>query len=123
MADKPSDVILEHRQPGEATPPSPPENSRGMRLFELVRPMLLAVLVDGADLTDLFVPGWAVTVPAAGVLTWFITGSFKLPTVSRAVISLMAAVYLMLPGTEAIPLATILTAIAGVTQRVKREPR
>lgn len=120
MADKPSDVILEHQASPGAPRPAVEETSNASRLFQLIQPMLLAVLVDGADLTDLFIPAWAVTVPAAAIFTWFITGSFKLPNISRAVISVMAAIYLMLPGTEMIPLATVLTAVAGLTQRMKK---
>lgn len=85
-----------------------------------------AMLLDAIDITDLPLVSWWYGIPAALLLGFWVGSLFKFPFITRIAVAFMAAIYFILPGTGAVPLATIVVTaarIAGVGSIASRFSR
>jgi hypothetical protein len=89
----------------------------------ILESVLGAMILDALDVTDLPLVSWWYGIPASLLLGFWVASLFKFPFVTRIVMACMAAIYFILPGTEMVPLATIVVTaarLAGVGSIVSR---
>lgn len=78
----------------------------------ILESVLGAMILDAIDVTDLPLVSWWYGIPASLLLGFWVASLFKFPLVTRIGMAFMAAIYFVLPGTEMVPLATIVVAAA-----------
>lgn len=81
--------------------------SRFQQRLPILESVLGALVLDAIDITDVPLVSWGYGIPASLVIGFWLGSLFKLPLMSRLGTAMLAAIYFVIPGTEALPLATI----------------
>jgi hypothetical protein len=99
----------------QPAPPSPPSQAR--RLNRAFGPVVAGLLIDFVDLSTFGPLGLYLGIPIGGFAGYWMGRALGLERKPSLVCALAAAVYSTLPGTEMIPLATIVGALARYHER------
>ena len=81
------------------------------------------MVLDAIDIVDVPLLSWWYGIPASLLLGFWVGSLFKFSFATRIATACLAALYFVVPGTEALPLATIVVTaarIAGVGQVASR---
>ncbi len=92
------------------------------RIHKAFGPLAGAIILDLVDLAS-FGPLGIGGLFVGGFVCWWILSTYNISKNMRILISILGGVYCMLPLTEIIPLATIISAIARFKEKPKKSSR
>lgn len=111
------------RDPGVPPPVRPsvqqPPGDLVARLYRALGPLAGALVLDFADFATLGPFGLWLGFPLGASIGWWLSGMYRLPPAARAFLAVLAGAYCMVPATNLLPVATVLSA----TGRFLENPR
>jgi hypothetical protein len=98
--------------------PSEPETLTGKadRLNRALSPVVAGMIIDSIDLVTFGPVGLVLGVPLGGLAGYWLGNSLGLEKDKRLLCAMAAGVYCTIPGTELLPLATLVGAYARYRQ-------
>ena len=96
--------------------------SLSRRLYQALGPLAGGILLDVLDLATFGPVGMYGGFVIAAALGWWISSLYELSTRMRLVFAALAAVYIAIPFTEILPLATAVSALARLRERRRQPP-
>ena len=92
--------------------PAQPKPSQGQRLNRAFGPVVAGLIIDFVDLATFGPIGTYLGLPIGGFAGYWMGRALGLERKPSLLCALLAGVYCMIPGTEMIPVATIVGALA-----------
>ena len=87
------------------------------RLYRALGPLAGGMILDFADLATFGPLGLALGLPVGIAVGWWICSIYELSWQVRFLVAVIAGIYCMVPFTGALPLATLISAIARFQPR------
>jgi len=91
------------------------------RLYRTLGPIAAGMVLDFLDLATVGPIGLYVGAVVGGIAGWWLAGLEGLGSTGRWVLAVLSAIYMSVPLTEPIPVATLLGAVARFLQPQDRE--
>lgn len=103
-----------------STAPAQPKPSQAQRLNRAFGPVVAGLVIDFVDLATFGPIGMYLGLPIGGFAGYWMGRALGLERKPSLVCALLAGVYCMIPGTEMIPVATVVGALARYRESVPK---
>ncbi len=103
-----------------STAPAQPKPSQAQRLNRAFGPVVAGLVIDFVDLATFGPIGLYLGLPIGGFAGYWMGRALGLERKPSLVCALLAGVYCMIPGTEMIPVATVVGALARYRESVPK---
>lgn len=87
------------------------------RIYRSVGPLAGGLILDFADILTFGYLGFSIGPVVGAVIGWWISSIYHFKVSSRIIWAVLAALYLSIPATELLPIATIISALAKFQEK------